>query len=115
MVYLLMCRERQSYNKEKYMHTQTFLAVNVANAIYEEGKRHEWWPFDTRAEFDDFIRRHPLSLRGRGTHLIVGLDCEQRLVVREMESIADAANISQQAFVLSYPRLTERVIYESVA
>lgn len=97
------------------MTPQTFLAMNVANAIYEDGKKHEWWPFDTRAAFDDFLGRHPLSLRGRGTHLIVGLDCEQRLVVREMESITDAANITQQAFVLSYPRLTERVIYEFIA
>jgi hypothetical protein len=94
------------------MVTKTFLAANVANAIYEEGRRYEWWPFGTRKEFDEFISRHPLVLRGRGTHLIVALDCEKALVVREIESIADAADVSEQAFVLSYPHLTERMIYE---
>jgi hypothetical protein len=98
--------------KEKNMVTKTFLAAKAANAIHEEGRRYGWWPFGTRKEFDDFISRHPLVIRGRGTHLIVALDCEKALVVREIESIADAANISEQAFVLSYPQLTERMIHE---
>ena len=94
---------------------KTFLAANAANAIYEDGKRREWWPFDTRAEFDEFISRHPLVLRGRGSHLIVGLDSAQKLIVREIESITDAADVSEQAFVLSYPQLTERMIHECIA
>jgi hypothetical protein len=32
--------------------------------------------------------------------------------VREIESIAESANISEHAFLLSYQRLTERVVYE---
>jgi hypothetical protein len=94
------------------MMTKTFLAVKAANAIYEEGRRYGWWPFGTRKEFDQFISRHPLVLRGRGTHLLVAIDCEKALVVREIESIADAADVSEQAFVLSYPHLTERMIHE---
>ena len=97
------------------MVAKTFLAANAANAIYEDGKRHEWWPFDTRAAFDEFISRHPLVLRGRGSHLIVALDTDQKLIVREIEGITDAADVSEQAFVLSYPQLTERMIYEYLA
>jgi hypothetical protein len=94
------------------MSDESFLAMNVANAIYEDGRRLGWWPFETRECFDDFMRKHPLSLRGRGTHLLVGLDREGNLKVREIENIADSATISKKAFLLSYQRLTERVAYE---
>ena len=94
------------------MGNESFLAMNVANAIYEDGRKLDWWPFETRACFDHFMTRHHLSVRGRGTHLLVGLDREGNLQVREIENIADSANISKEAFLLSYQRLTERVVYE---
>ncbi len=97
------------------MMTKTFLAANVANVIYEDGRKHSWWPFDARAEFDDFLRRHPLRLRGSGTHLIVGLDQGVGIVVRELQCLTDATDISQDAFIVSYASLTERVIHEYVS
>lgn len=97
------------------MKTSTFLDVNAANLIYEQGRRHEWWPFDTRADFDCFLRRHPLTLRGRGTHVIVGLDQSEGIVVREFESVTALANVTQEAFVVAYADLTERVIHEYVS
>lgn len=97
------------------MSTQTFLAANVANLIYEEGRRCEWWPFESRAAFDDFLWKHPIRLRGAGTHLIVGLDQNREIVVREFESIVDAGDVTQDAFIVSYAHLTERVIHEYVS
>jgi hypothetical protein len=94
------------------MSNESFLAMNVANAIHESGRRLDWWPFETRERFDDFLKAHPLALRGRGTHLLVGLDRGGKLAVREIESIAESANVSEDAFLLSYQRLTERVVYE---
>jgi len=94
------------------MGNESFLAMNVANAIYEGGRRLDWWPFQSRECFDDFMAKNPPSLRGRGTHLLVGLDGEGSLKVREIHSITDSANISKEAFLLSYQRLTERVVYE---
>jgi hypothetical protein len=101
--------------RRKSMIKKTFLAAKVANAIYEGGKNREWWPFDSRAEFDDFIRMNPLALRGRGTHVIVGFDGVQKLIVKEIESITDASMVSDDSFVLSYSHLTERMLHESNA
>ncbi len=97
------------------MEAKTFLAANVANVIYEDGRRHEWWPFDTRDAFDEFLRRHPFPLHGRGAHLIVGLDQNREIVVQEFESISDTGNVTQDAFIVSYAHLTERVIHEYVS
>ena len=97
------------------MNAQTFLAANVANVIYEDGRRCEWWPFESRAAFDDFLQSRPIRLRGAGTHLIVGLDKNREIVVRELESITDAGDVTQDAFIVSYAQLTERVIHEYVS
>lgn len=92
------------------MKKQSFLDAKAADVIYEVGRRCEWWPFDTRADFDAFLERCPPNLRGRGTHLVVGLDQRQGFMVRECEGITDAADMTQDAFVLSYSRLNERMI-----
>lgn len=73
----------------------------------------EWWPYETREQLDEFFRTNEISLSGNGDHILVGLNKSRDLVVQEMRDITDAANISEQAFVLSYRHLYERVINEN--
>lgn len=89
------------------MITTTYLAEIVANEVWEEGKRRDWWPFSRREDFDGYRESKKWRFPGNGTHVVVGLDGNQQLIVREIQSITDTACVSSQAFVLSYSHLQE--------
>ncbi len=95
------------------MTNQSLLIACVARHIHESGKRMEWWPYETREQLDEFFRTNGICLRGNGDHILVGLNNSRDLVVQEIRDITDAANVSEQAFVLSYRHLYERLINES--
>jgi hypothetical protein len=95
------------------MTKKSLLSACVARHIHESGKRMEWWPYETREQLDEFFRTNGISLRGNGDHILVGLNNDQDLVVQEIHGITDAANVSTQAFILSYKHLFERVLNEN--
>jgi len=97
------------------MSTTSLLAKIVANAIWQEGKTHEWWPFASRREFDEYRTRNPFRLPGNGTHILVGLGDTQPLIVKEIQAITDTACVKTAAFILSYSLLHERVVNELVS
>ncbi len=90
---------------------QSFLQAKASAAIYEKGKKHHWWPFDSRDQFDQYLKRKSPKLRGNGDFVLVGLNSEKQLVVQEIQSIADTVNATEDAFVVSYSSLLEGVIY----
>jgi hypothetical protein len=97
------------------MGTTSLLAKIVANAIWQEGRRHEWWPFTSRGEFDEYRTKNPFRLPGNGTHVLVGLGATQPLIVKEIQAITDATCVTTDAFVLPYSLLHERVVDELVS
>jgi len=97
------------------MSTTSLLAKIVAKAIWQEGKRHDWWPFTSRSEFDEYRNKSPFSLPGNGTHVVVGLGENHSLIVREIHAITDAACVTTDAFVLPYSLLHERIADELVS
>ena len=97
------------------MSTTSLLAKIVANAIWQEGKRHDWWPFTSRHEFDQYRTKNPFRLPGNGTHILVGLGETQPLVIREIQVITDTACVTTDAFVLPYSLLHERVVNELIS
>ena len=95
------------------MISKSFLHSKACTEIHRLGKRHDWWPFSTREQLEAHIQSSPISLRGNGDFLIVGLNSEREVVVQEIKSIADTGQLTSDAFVISYASLTERIIHDN--
>lgn len=95
------------------MAKHSFLTATLASHIHASGRKRDWWPYDNSGQVDDFFRDKGISFRGNGDHILVGLNHNKELVVQEIRDITDAANVSDEAFILSYRHISERVIHEN--
>jgi hypothetical protein len=95
------------------MAKHSFLTASLARHIHASGRSMDWWPYDNSDQVDDFLRAKGISFRGNGDHILVGLNHNRELVVQEIRDITDTADVSDEAFILSYRHISERVIHEA--
>jgi len=97
------------FNGGYKMDKKSFLQAVVGPQIHEAGKRLDWWPLRTKQAFLEWLEKDGVNLRGNGDHVLVGLNRNGGLTVREISSVADASGVTEEAFVMSYRQLTKEV------